>query len=508
MDPAHEPPGRWQGLAPWLAATILALVYAPALRLGPVGEDLQWAIKGWVTPFHPEGWLHPFHAHFRPACRMFFTFGAHVFGDHWVLYRLAVFGFTALLFLAALRLLRRCGGLQPATAALVLLLWLASPFTDEVFFVTNQVAQIFYATGMVLVLWLRSEKGPPRRWAVVAAALLAFAGKEEAVVLPGLVLAQDWLLEGMPLPRAIRRAVPWLAATGAYLIVYRILVDFQASWFYAEPWLALPNLVTTWMGFWHVHSHVLGLYMKTLLAAWPLALLAALLTAVALLLAHRRGDRTVPFWAAAAVIALLPTLPANLNMPRYTFLAYLFFLVFAFRTAALLSQGRNRRVVAALFLVTAGAVAANDLLTTRGDLEDWGRFDALGRRLESELPPVLAAVRSGHDTVLVRGNDGQPLRELLDTPMGVFKIYFPRPDDPYGVVSVSSVLSWKLRREGIAVPRVPRIGEAGEFKAFLHNEGGFLPLDPGSANYRWIPKEAMVILHPAPLRSFDPQAFW
>jgi hypothetical protein len=53
----HRPsgPSAKQVLVAFGAAVVLLAVYAPVLRLGPVGEDLQWAYKGWLTPSHPSG---------------------------------------------------------------------------------------------------------------------------------------------------------------------------------------------------------------------------------------------------------------------------------------------------------------------------------------------------------------------------------------------------------------------------------------------------------------------
>lgn len=134
-----------------------------------MAEDLQWAIKGWVTPFHPEGWLRPFHGHYRPACRLFFTVCAHLLGDHWALYHLAVLALAGILVLITYRFLRRIGGLAAALATLLLVLWLASPFADEVLFVTNQVTQIFDATETALALEARSHNGRDHRCAMAAA---------------------------------------------------------------------------------------------------------------------------------------------------------------------------------------------------------------------------------------------------------------------------------------------------------------------------------------------------
>ncbi len=506
MDTSSDQPSRLARIAPWAAGAVLLVIYGPVLLLGPVGEDLQWAFKGWTTPFHPGGWLRPFHQHLRPAGRLFFTLGAHLFGDHWWLYRLAALVAGTLMTLVAFRFLRKTLGLPEGFAAVALLMWLASPLSDEVFFVTNQVKQVMYASGVLLVLSLRSES-TKRRWPVVAAALLAFMSKEEAVVLLPLVVMQDWILLRHSVRETIRRSLPWLAGTALYLLLYRTLVHFEAGWFYSNPWLTLPNLATTWTSFWHLHPPVLGRYVEVLGEIWPLAVGAALLTAAVLLLALRKGDRAVPFCFAAALVALAPTLPANLQVPRYTFLAYLFFTGGVLSATRLATTTTSRRFVGAGLALTLGAVAVSDCITVNADRSDWARYASLSSRLADEVEPVANALLTGSSVVVVRGQDQEPLHTLLSTPDGIPKLYFPRPDDPYGVTSVSAVLTWKLRREGLAAPRVAHPSPGRPLIWFLHEVGVFLQIQNPPPHPPRPFGAGAVLLEPVPSSSFDPEAF-
>ncbi len=502
----QRPDGRRAGhvLAPLGMAAVLLAVYAPVLRMGPVGEDLQWAFKGWITPSHPSGWLHPFHQHLRPVGRVFFTLAAHLFGDHWWLYRLAALAAAAGLVALAHTALHRLFGLSRVLAGAAVVLWLASPFADEVLFVTNQVKQVFFATGVLLVLALRSAPSP-RRWTVAAAALLAFCSKEEAVVLLPLVFLQDWILLGRRFGDALRRSLPWVAGTALYLVIYRALVHFAAGWFYSTPWLALPNLATTWTAFWHLHPPVLGRYVEVLAHSWPLALAAGVLTLLAPAALPRGRRRVVLFGMAASVTALAPTLPANLQVPRYTLLSYLFF------TGAVLAAGSgivclpHRRWAAVPLILTLAAVGVNDALIARADRRDWERYAALTRQLRDELPPVLRELRKGREVVLVRDRDEGPLRRLLGDLDGVPKVFFPRPDDPYGITSVSAAACWHLRREGLAAPRILEVPPAAV--TLLHTPGGFLrlpgPPPPGLEPFG----HGVVTLRPVPAASFDPGVF-
>ncbi len=502
----HRPsgPSAKQVLVAFGAAAVLLAVYAPVLRLGPVGEDLQWAYKGWLTPSHPSGWLHPFHHHFRPTGRIFFTVAAHLFGDHWWLYRLAALSAAAILAVVAHRVLRHLFGLSTELAGVALILWLASPLADEVLFVTNQVKQVFYATGVLLVLLLRAAP-VPRRWSVLAAALLAFCAKEEAVVLLPLVFLQDWMLLGQRPWNAVRRSLPWVAGTALYLIVYRVLVHFEAGWFYSSPWLAAPNLATTWTAFWHLHSPVLGRYLEALAGIWPLVLGAGVLTVLALAFALRHGHREVAFGMVASVVALGPTLPANLQVPRYTFLAYLFFLGAVLAAGAALSRLVPHRWVTVPLALTLAAVGANDALTARADRQDWERYAALTRQLRSEVGPLLEELRDGREVVVIRDRDQGPLRRLLADLRGVPKVFFPRPDDPYGVTSLSAAACWHLRKEGLAAPRILEIPPAAAF--FLHTRGGFVRLVEQPSPRLEPFGHGVVVLRPLPAAAFDPGAF-
>ncbi len=498
---------RLERAAPWLSAAVLLALYAPVLAMGPVGEDLQWAYKGWITLRHPSSFLRPFHQHLRPAGRIFFTVSANLFGDHWWLYRTVALLAAACLAVLAYRFLRRTAGMPPALAAAALLLWLGSPFSDEVLFVTNQVKQVLYVTGVLLVLSGRRAEEVAPAWPMVAGAILAFASKEEAIVLPALVFLQDLLLFRLSVRRAVRRALPWGIGALAYLAAYRSLVHFEAGWFYARPWLAAPNLLTTWGAFWHVHAPVLGRYVEALRSLWPATVAAALATGLVVVRSWRRGDGRAAFGVTAAVVALAPTLPANFQSPRYTFLAYLLFLSGIVPAAWSLASSALPRVAIPALVFTLAAVSANDLLTVRGDAIDWGRYAALTRRLEAETGPVLEALRAGRTVAVIRGADHAPLDWLLRHPAGVPKLYFPRPDDPYGVTSLSALVTWRLRREGTAAPRTALAGSPVEALSLVHDVGLFREVPPDPEAFFRPFGSGIVILSPVPALSLDPDVF-
>lgn len=498
---------RLDRVAPWLSGAVLLALYAPVLAMGPVGEDLQWAYKGWITLRHPSSFLRPFHQHLRPAGRLFFTASANLFGDHWFLYRLMTLLAAACCAVLAYRFLKRTAGMTPLLAATGLFLWLGSPFSDEVLFVTNQVKQVLYVTGVLLVLSGRRERGRVPALQIITGAVLAFASKEEAVVLPALVFLQDLLLFRLPARVAVRRAVPWGLGALAYLAVYRSLVHFEAGWFYSRPWLAAPNLAATWGAFWHLHAPVLGRYVQALCSLWPATVAAVSATVALLIWSWRRGDGRTAFGFAAAVVALAPTLPANLQAPRYTFLAYLLFLSGILPAVGSLASSVLPRVAIPALAFTLAAVAVNDLVTARGDAADWVRYAALTRRVETEAGPVLEALRAGRTVAVIRGADRQPLDRLLRFPAGVPKLYFPRPDDPYGVTSLSALATWRLRREGTAAPRAVHSGPPVDALYLVHDVGLFREVPPAPEVFSHPFGQGIVILHPVPALSFDPDVF-
>lgn len=492
---------------PWaLALGVLGLLYAPVVGWGPVAEDLQWAYKGWAAARDPVAFLQPFHQHYRPLVLAFFSLASRLFSDHWWLYRVFSLALGATILAIGGRFLKDHAGLPAVFSATIGVLWLASPLSDEVFFVTCELQQVLCCLGVLLALWARgSDSVSGWMW---AGTFLAFGSKEEAVVLPFLFVLQDALVFRLPLGRIWQRTRLLWGLVLVYLLLYQMTAQFEARWFYHNPWLAFPHLATTWTAFWHLHAPVLTGYGHTLLVYWPKVVFAAVLTGLAVASGFARR-RFVVFCFLAAGVALAPTLPANVHSPRYTFLGYFFFLtgVAVAARELVLRAGRWRRAVTAAFSLVVIGVAANDGLVVVGDREDWRRFQQLCARLDDELGPVLSSLREGKQVLLLRGEDYEPLSRLVRSPQGMPKLYFPRPDDPYGVVSVSALASWRLRREGIAAQRVLDTVSDRPLAVFIHEVGRFVPVQPLSVDTRRLFGNSMVLLMPVPASEFNPQAF-
>lgn len=492
---------------PWaLALAALGVLYGPVVCWGPAAEDLQWAYKGWVAARHPVAFLEPFHQHYRPVVLAFFSLASTLFSDHWWLYRLFSLGLGTMILAVAGKFLKDHGGLPAAASAAIGVLWLASPLSDEVFFVTCELQQLLCCLGVLLALWAR--RGDVISGWMWVGILLAIGSKEEAVVLPLLLVLQDALVFQLTPVRIWHRTRLLGGAVLAYLLLYLVTAQFEARWFYQNPWLAFPNLATTWTAFWHLHAPVLTDYRQAFLSQWPKVAFAAVLTGltVASGLARRRF---VVFCFVGAGLALAPTLPANVQSPRYTFLGYFLFLTgvaVAARELAL-RAGRWRFAVTVAFSLVALSVVANDALVVWGNREDWRQFQELSARLDHELQPVLACLREGKQVVLLRGEDYEPLLRLVRSPQGMPKLYFPRPDDPYGVVSVSALASWRLRVEGIAARRVIDTLSNRPLVIFVHEVGGFVPLQPFPLEANRLFGYGMVLLEPVRASAFNPQSF-
>jgi hypothetical protein len=159
------------------------------------------------------------------------------------------------------------------------------------------------------------------------------------------------------------------------------------------------------------------------------------------------------------------------------------------------------------FVVLGVVLLAGDAVRVRADCIDWARFAAIARTVEAEAAPLVQRAREGSALVVFRGDDGGPLRRLLESPRGQLKLYFPRPDDPYGAVSLSALLSWRTYREGFVLERVTTLPTGQAVTGFIHDVGFFLP--------RGMPLGPMigggmrppVILIPRPWATFDPTVF-
>jgi hypothetical protein len=214
-----------------------------------------------------------------------------------------------------------------------------------------------------------------------------------------------------------------------------------------------------------------------------------------------------------SVLSAVPTLASASQASRWTFLPWFFFLVGAITwmrdSAPAVWRTWPLRVCGAAMLA---ALACSGVIKTRGDLADGAKFAHLTATLQGEVRPLLAEGAQGRWLVVLRLDDWRPWRELVTNPQGEPKSFFPRPDDPYGIVSLSALLSWQTYRRGWVLERVEYLPSDVPAVAFAHADGGFRrlvavprvevrhPLHPSTG-------VAGVILKPRPWAGFAPREF-
>lgn len=459
----------------------IAAVFHPVLGWGPVAEDFQFALKAARVRESPGELLQPLQLVWRPLAVLPF---AAVSGSSWLPLRALQFGLGLTLGGLGFALLRRLVKLTAPVAALLTLLWLWAPLSTEVLCgETAFLGHLLYGCLALVALLSLADESRRSRWLLAAATSAALLCKEDAVVLPAVVFVAAWLVLGRP-PRLAARTALWAAVPVVVFVpAYLAVTHLAYRGFFAVSGRELAAKVLATAGaFFHLLPPASSHFVAHLAAhPWQTALTALVLAALPLVLVRFR-QREAGGWLLAAAFLLLPTLPSAGQAARWTFLPWLAFLAacahpFTARAASW-ARGWLPRAAAGL----AALLAATNCVVALGDVRDWGRFEALTRRLEGELGPLLEATRNGVPVVVWRDDDDGPLQRLVFTPRGSIKLYFPRPEDPYGIVSLEAMLGWHLRSEGLAVLRLS--APASGSLEFVHRDGGFHPLLPGERTRR------------------------
>ncbi len=468
-----------------LCAAAIIAVYAPTLRLGFVAEDYQIALKGAKVLERPGELLRPFQKVWRPAAFGSFAGLVGVFGDRPVAFRVVRLAVTVGLAALGFVLLRRLGGCSPTGAAVLCLFWQVSPLFSEL--ICGEAAflghQIFVAAVLTALLARTGRAGPGRTAVLVAAGAVAAAASEQWVVLPAVLAAQDVLVLGRTSRQALRTLLAWGAAVAAYVAVYSLITGFGNRSFFAfdPPLLAAKSLVVA-ASFFQVIQPVPWGFVDYLGQHSWVAVAAPLLVALLVAYLVRARRREGLFLLLASTALLLPTLPNAGFAGRWAALPWLLFLAGAAHPlAAMWRLERGRAAIRTALALCGGIVLVGALITVRGDIADWGRVDALTRRLSGELTLPLELGRAGGTFVVFRDGDSGPWLELLDRQRGQPKVFMPRPDDPYGIVSLPALLTWRTYRDGVAWERVPVVPASGDVVVLAHRTGGFsrLPELPG-----------------------------
>ncbi len=510
---------RW--LAPAFCTAAIVAVYAPVLRFGFVAEDYQIALKGAKVIADPAELFRPFQRVWRPAAFGSFAGLVGVFGDRPPAFRAARLVVTAALAALGFVLLRGLGGCSPAGAAVLCLVWQVSPLFSEL--ICGEALflghQIFVAAVLVVLIVRGGRDSPGRRAVLIAAGALAAAASEQWVVLPAVLAAQDLLVLGRTWRRALRTLLAWGGAAAAYVAVYGLITGFGYRSFYAfDLSLLVAKSIVVAATFFHVIQPVPWGFVDFLRVHPWVAGAAPLLAAMLVAYLVRARRREGLFLLLASAVLLLPTLPNAGFAGRWAALPWLLFLgAVAHPLAAMWSLGRGRTGVRAALALGGGIVFAGALITVRGDIFDWGRVDALTRRLATEVAPLLEEGRTGRTLVVFRYDDTRPWLEMLEEQRGQPKVFMPRPDDPYGIVSLSALLTWRTYREGLAWERLATLPASGDIAVFAHETGGFrrvagIPGEVAAALAREDQRSAgafsgVLVLRPATWEGFNAREF-
>ena len=496
------------------ALLIIAAVYLPVLAEPLVAEDYQLALKAARCAERAGELVRPFQLVWRPGIYALWAPLAGMNAPDGA-FRAVQFGAGLLVTVAAWWCVRRLTGVGPWLAAAIAVVGVASPLASEPLCgEASFTGHLMFDAAFLAVLALSAlPRSRQRAIALPALTLLAASFSEAWVVIPPLLLAIDRCLHDRRWHELARGAAVWALAVGAYLFAYGAVAGFHYGRFYgAGAGELAAKAAYTMAALAHVVPPLAWQFGAAVREA-PLPV-ALGLAVVVLAAAAAWWLRVTPALVllGGAVLTLLPTLDNAGQAGRWTLLPNVMVLAAAAATlrAALRRLPARRKLAIALAVLLAG-VGVHDALEARRDVVDWGRLAALTARLQLEVAPLLAEVRAGRALMVLRGDDGAPWRDLVSTPQGQAKFYFPRPDDPYGIVSLSAFLTWRTCGEGLAVVRVSTLPSGG-VRTFLHTLGGFTALGgvppievrhPGSAG-RGFPG---VILAPVPWREFAPREF-
>ncbi|HPC83305.1 MAG TPA: hypothetical protein P5234_07980 [Thermoanaerobaculaceae bacterium] len=515
--PVVRVPERLQKWLPAVAAAVaVAALLASVLELGAVAEDYQFAVDGARTAAEPSRLLQPFQLVWRPGARLPFVLWAAAGGESFLPLRLLHWlGGTGLVVLAWAAL-RRVVGLPGPLAATLAAWWIASVLgsglvVGETAFL-GHVAMTACSLGALLVV--RPEMTPRRGVALGALALGAAACHESWVMLPVAVVGLDALVHRLPARRVVRRALPWAGFGAAYLLAYGAITGFAYRGLYAADaaTIGAKLLVSAAM---LVRTHpIIGLDFPAALAEAPWSAAAALVLLAALGAGLARLGRPRVLWFVGAMLLFgVPTLASPEQSSRWLALPWLGVLAAVGAVLAdLWRAGRPWRWVTAGLALPLAALAAADAHATRSELGAWRDVAVLTRQLEAELPAVLQGARPGRVLVVLRHGDGEPLARITARLSPRRAAFFPRPDDPYGIVSLSALLSWHGRAHGLAFRRVDAVPAGAEVLAWRHFAGGFQQLrtvPPVRVRHPDHPGEGApgVILLVEPWASFDARTF-
>jgi len=435
-----------------LLGAALAL-YAPALRFALAGDDYQWLQLAHRALHRPALLLADLDTFYRPTTTWTLAadrllWGQRAGGFH--LTNLLLHALAAAGLMAAARRL----AVRPVTALVVAVLWVASPFTEEpaVSVAIRFEDLLLLAWLAIVVAWPRSgERWSPGRAAVAAAAVaLAALSKETWVATPVLIAALELGQRGVPARRAVPATALAAGAAAAYAALYFVIFPGGKGYYRVAlaPLAKVPHQLAAFLYFEELRPLAFTF-------TWTGAVALAAVAATALLgIRHARAPSAVGL--ALLVAPTIPTLLVPYLPTRYTTIPYAGFLLLAGAVAevGLLRAPRRLRLPAAAgAAVLAGSVLVAGALTVRADLADLARLSAAHARLVREAAASAPAFPMDRPVLVVRGEDNNPIREVVGSLQGLPRFVFTRHPDPDGLIDAAALFEWVLAREDIRVVR-------------------------------------------------------
>ena len=491
---------RFEGMrrvlaAAFVAATLIALavtlLHGPAVSLALTGDSYQWIQHAHAATHQPSLLFADLDTFLRPSNTWTLVADRFLWGGFnargYRMTSLILHGLVAL----ALAFAGRRLGLGPAAAAIVALVWVASPFTDESAFVVAYRFQplLLLAWLVLIIVWPRAgvSWSGGRVAVAVASVLAAAAAKETWVVTPALVAALEF--DRRRSLREIVRPVALVAfAAALYVVIYVLAFPTSKSYyeFGSHVIARIPQQLAAF--FYLVESRPYGLA-----AGWEgmVALVGVVLMAGACLRWRVRGT-----WVALSLLVLptMPTLLVSYVPQRYLAIPYAgFLLLIALWVGAMVDRiPRWRSAIRGLAVVAAMLVMVTGAAIVRADLEDYRAMAAAHAVLLDEAEDVKEVLAGGGPLLVVRDERAQPLVEILREPHGMPKLPYTRHEDPYGLVDAAALFEWVLADEAIRVERIDDwasdcAGTGGS--VVVHRLGGFADLgvavDVAAEAVRW-----------------------
>lgn len=437
-----------------LLAAAIGWVFAPALSLELTGDDFQMVQVATEITRTPSRLFSPIGEFFRPAGLWTLAVDRLVWGTDprgYHLTTLMLHLLAALLLVASARKL----GLPRIASWLVGAIWACSPFASEVaVWAAVRHEQILFIGWLVLILaWpVADEKWTRARAATaIAAVALTVLSKETWVVTPGLVALLALVVQRAPLRRAL--VLAGLTSLGVLAYASARFLVFPSFGGYYEFSLAslskLPQMLGAFLCFEPLQPFPEAV-------SWR-GLLAIAVTLAIIVMAFRRNPATTSIGTGLLLMPLLPVLPVPYLPARYTHIPYAGFLLLvagAIVGAAAELPRRLRRPSAMVAMLGLALLITWEVTLTRATLADWSRVSAAHRRLLDEARAFVPSIPLGFPLVVVRQEDDNPLLIVARSPRGMPQLWFPRHDDPDGLVDTAALFEWCLGRRGFLVKRI------------------------------------------------------